>query len=98
MNEPIEIELIPDDEPEDGEGIISADALFATLMEGFQHSADWHSGVGTVRYAQFIDGERIGPIEVTKAEYTQLQGDLRAREQQSEVVSETSEQAQEEAA
>ena len=98
MNEPIEIEMIPDDEPEEGEGIVTADELFATLMEGFQHSQEWHAGSGTVRYTQFIDGERIGPIEVTKAEYAQLRCDLRAREQQPETSDERPEKQKEEAA
>lgn len=98
MNEPIEIELIPDDEPEEDEGTIDAEELFSTLMEGFQHSQKWHDGSGTVRHTQIIDGERIGPINVTKSEYAQLQCELGARDQQHEVTAIKPEAGHEEAA
>ena len=81
MSEPIRIELIPDDEPEEGEGIISADEFFAAIMEGAQQSEAWRNGDGTLRITQFVDGQRIGPMEMTRADYDQLQRDLAAQEQ-----------------
>lgn len=75
----IQIELIRDDEPEEGEGIITADELFATIIEGLQRSQKWHKGSGTVRYNRLADGERIGPVEVTKEEYARFHCELGAR-------------------
>lgn len=98
MNKPIRIELIPEDEHEEDEGSITADELFTTLVEGFQHSQKWHAGDGTVRYTQFINGEPTGPIEVTKAEYAQLQHELCALGQQSEPSDAEPETKKEEAA
>jgi hypothetical protein len=81
MSEAIEWEIVTDEEPDDAEETITGDEIFAAIIEGARSAEQWRNGVGTLRITQIVDGQCVGPVEMTKAEFDQMQHDLEAQEQ-----------------